>query len=67
MNTENKNTPIVLLHGFGAGIGFWALNLESLAKYHRVYAFDILGLARSSRPNFSNDAMEIEQVNSIYL
>lgn len=66
MNDKNKNVPIVLLHGFGAGLGFWIHNLEALAKNHHVYAFDILGLARSSRPSFSNDALEIEQVN-IYL
>lgn len=66
MNEKNKNVPIVLLHGFGAGLGFWIHNLEALAKSHHVYAFDILGLARSSRPSFSNDALEIEQVN-IYL
>lgn len=47
-------------------LGFWIHNLEALAKNHHVYAFDILGLARSSRPSFSNDALKIEQVN-IYL
>lgn len=66
MNAENKNIPIILLHGFGASMGYWVLNLDTLAKHHRVYAFDLLGMARSSRPNFSNDALVIEQVN-IYL
>jgi pimeloyl-ACP methyl ester carboxylesterase len=61
MNTESKNVPIVLLHGFGAGSAFWAMNLEELAQDHPVYALDILGFARSSRPEFSCDAEEIEQ------
>lgn len=61
MNTESDKVPIVLLHGFGAGSAFWAMNLENLAIEHPVYAFDTLGFARSSRPVFSNDPEEIEQ------
>lgn len=61
MNTDSKNVPIVLLHGFGAGNAFWAMNLEELAVDHPVYAFDTLGFARSSRPTFSNDPKKIEQ------
>ncbi|KAL7050434.1 hypothetical protein ACKWTF_004082 [Chironomus riparius] len=61
MNTDNTKVPIVLLHGFGAGMAFWALNLETLGEYHPIYAFDILGLARSSRPIFSNDPHKIEE------
>lgn len=43
-------------------MAFWALNLETLSEYHPIYAFDILGLARSSRPVFSNDPHKIEEV-----
>jgi len=61
MNTESAKVPIVLLHGFGAGNAFFAMNFEELAREHPVYAFDTLGFARSSRPTFSNDPQKIEQ------
>lgn len=48
-------------------MAFWALNIEKLGTKHPVYAFDTLGLARSSRPMFSNDPHEIEQVRGSLL
>ncbi|KAK2466488.1 hypothetical protein APHAL10511_002130 [Amanita phalloides] len=50
--------PAVLLHGYGAGLGFFFRNYSSLATWagHRrsaVYAVDWLGMGRSARVPFS--------------
>lgn len=61
MNTESERTPLVLIHGMGAGVAFWVLNLDALAEHRPVYAMDILGFGRSSRPVFSTDPLEAEK------
>ncbi|KAJ6648593.1 (Lyso)-N-acylphosphatidylethanolamine lipase [Pseudolycoriella hygida] len=61
MNTESKNVPLVMIHGFAAGIAFWLMNLEELSADRPLYAIDLLGFGRSSRPTFSTDAETIEE------
>ena len=60
MNKETNAMPIVLVHGMGAGVGLWVLNYEELAKNRPVYAFDMPGFGRSSRPQFSTDSQQTE-------
>eukprot|EP00794_Sanderia_malayensis_P019225 gene19225-21152_t len=62
LNEEEKTrTPLVLVHGFGSGTGLWAMNLDELSKRQSVYAFDVLGFGRSSRPQLSSDGAEAER------
>lgn len=60
-NPDGKGTPIVMVHGMGGGVGLWALNLDAISEKRPVYAFDLLGFGRSSRPKFSVDALEAEK------
>src|SRR4030042_2171941 len=42
--------PIVLIHGYGAGMWVWEKQMEPLAKDHQVFAVDLLGHGFSDRP-----------------
>lgn len=48
----NQRVPLVMIHGFASGIGNWLLNYDTLSSTlnRRIYAFDIIGFGRSSRP-----------------
>jgi pimeloyl-ACP methyl ester carboxylesterase len=66
-NESSPKTPIVLVHGYCGGVALWAHNFDSLSKSHPLYAFDLIGFGRSSRPSFSQDPIvaEMQFVESI--
>lgn len=51
---EAHDQNLVMLHGYGAGLGFFYKNFEGLSRVPgwRIYALDLLGMGRSSRPPF---------------
>ena len=57
---EQTDQNLVMLHGYGAGLGFFYKNFEGLSRIHgwKVYALDLLGMGRSSRPPFKLKAKD---------
>ncbi|KAI9830925.1 MAG: hypothetical protein M1819_005307 [Sarea resinae] len=51
---EDVEQNLVMLHGYGAGLGFFYKNFEGLSRLKgwKLYALDMLGMGRSSRPPF---------------
>ena len=51
---EQSDQNLVILHGYGAGLGFFYRNFEGLSRAvgWKLYALDLLGMGRSSRPPF---------------
>ncbi|KAM0712230.1 hypothetical protein Q7P37_011324 [Cladosporium fusiforme] len=59
---ESVDNNLVMLHGYGAGLGFFYKNFEGLSRLPnwKLYALDMLGMGRSSRPSFKIHAKERE-------
>lgn len=57
---EEVEQNLVIVHGYGAGLGFFYKNFEPLSRKQgwRLYALDLLGMGRSSRPNFQIHAKD---------
>jgi len=57
---EEVEQNLVLLHGYGAGLGFFYKNFEGLSRVKgwKLYALDMLGMGRSSRPPFKIHAKD---------
>merc|ERR1719334_2788080 len=52
-----------MVHGMGAGLAMFALNIDSLASEpdRTVFALDLPGFGRSSRPSLGSEAEEVDE------
>ncbi|KAL4810752.1 Alpha/Beta hydrolase protein [Aspergillus unguis] len=59
---EKADQHLVMLHGYGAGLGFFYKNFEPLSRPAgwQLHALDLLGMGRSTRPSFKIKAKERE-------
>lgn len=57
---EETLNDLVVVHGYGAGLGFFYQNLDALSSVPgwRVHALDWLGYGRSARPKFKIEAKD---------
>ncbi|PQE31382.1 alpha beta hydrolase protein [Rutstroemia sp. NJR-2017a WRK4] len=57
---EEVKENLVMLHGYGAGLGFFYKNFEGLSQVPgwKIYALDMLGMGRSTRPPFKISAKD---------
>ncbi|KNG87499.1 putative alpha/beta hydrolase [Aspergillus nomiae NRRL 13137] len=59
---EEANQHLVMIHGYGAGLGFFYKNFEPLSRLKgwQLHALDLLGMGRSTRPPFRIKAKDRE-------
>ncbi|KAI1812763.1 alpha/beta-hydrolase [Poronia punctata] len=57
---EPVDDTLVMLHGYGAGLGFFYKNFEPLSRQKgwKIYALDWLGMGNSKRPPFKITAKD---------
>lgn len=61
LDTSSTTPPLVMVHGFGCGLGCFYRNFDTLASNRRLFAFDVLGFGRSSRVSFGTDPETVEE------
>jgi len=63
--SKKKQKPgaahLVMVHGMGAGLAMFSLNIDALTEHADVIAIDLPGFGRSTRTKFSSDHVEAEQ------
>ncbi|KAH7328271.1 abhydrolase domain-containing protein [Stachybotrys elegans] len=59
---EETEETVVMVHGYGAGLGFFYKNFEPITRIPglKLYALDMLGMGNSSRPHFKIHAKKRE-------
>ncbi|KAK4632409.1 putative cardiolipin-specific deacylase 1, mitochondrial [Fulvia fulva] len=59
---EEVDNNLVMVHGYGAGLGFFYKNYEALSRLPnwRLYSLDLPGMGRSTRPPFRINAKDKE-------
>lgn len=59
---EETEETLVMVHGYGAGLGFFYKNFEPISRIPglKLYALDMLGMGNSSRPPFKIHAKDKE-------
>jgi pimeloyl-ACP methyl ester carboxylesterase len=50
---KGEGEPLILIHGYGAGIWVWEKQIEILSQNYRVYALDLIGHGFSDRPKIN--------------
>jgi pimeloyl-ACP methyl ester carboxylesterase len=53
---KGEGEPLLLIHGFGAGMWVWEKQIEALSRSFRVYAIDLIGHGFSDRPKIDYHA-----------
>ncbi|MEM8505147.1 MAG: alpha/beta fold hydrolase, partial [Cyanobacteria bacterium P01_D01_bin.1] len=46
-----ERPPLLFIHGFGASTDHWRKNISGLQNQFEVYAIDLIGFGRSSKPS----------------
>ncbi len=66
-NAAPEQTPLILIHGFGASIEHWRHNIPVLSQEYPVYALDLLGFGASRKAD-TNYSVElwVEQVHDFW-
>jgi len=47
---KGEGKPLLLIHGYGAGMWVWEKQMDVLSQSYRVYALDVIGHGFSDRP-----------------
>lgn len=53
---KGEGNPLILIHGFGAGLWVWEHQVDILSRFYRVFALDLIGHGYSDRPKIDYTA-----------